>query len=71
MKRKPRIRKDVPTLWLEKESGILRIVWPDETVERYDAYDSDSWLPSCYLPHEVHRTHYYCGPLFVNKENDP
>lgn len=72
MKRKPRIRTDVPTLWLDEGTNILRIIWPDERVEACRDFTGFlMWTPSPYAAREIREVCYYCGPLFVSKENEP
>lgn len=70
MKRK--VRTDVPTLWLDEGTNLLRIIWPDKSVWFLDLFDSDvKWRASAFFAHEVMAACYYCGPLFVSKENEP
>lgn len=77
MKRKPKIRTDVPTLWLSERTNILRIIWPDSTIWFLtNGYLGEiEWFPSSlYGDSDVNwlkKNCYYCGPLFVSKENEP
>lgn len=70
VKRKPKIRTDVPTLWLDEETDTLRIIWPEGSVKRLSSI-SGKWRPSILTSFEVQSEFYYCGPLFISKENEP
>lgn len=67
---KKKIRTDVPTLWLDEGANLLRIVWPDCSVWFFDKM-SGLWSPSYRQAFFVKKHSYYCGPLFVSKENEP
>lgn len=67
MKRK--IRTDVPTLWLCQILNSLRIVWSCGRVELLDQHGD--WIESSADVEAVRASSYYCGPLFVSKENAP
>lgn len=77
MKRKPRIPTDVPTLWLDEETNILRIIWPDSTVWYSTGVylGKSEWCLSLFSGDSdadwLRANCYYCGPLFVSKENEP
>lgn len=76
MRRKLRIRTDVPTLWLS-ETNILRIIWPNGIVWILNCcyLGNNKWDHSIFSGKRgtdwLRAKCYYCGPLFISKENEP